>query len=538
MRNDEPRVDQQDVGAPYDEVPYGGLAIPRTHPDQLALRARLKGIDAPSTETCRVLELGCAEAVNLAAMAFHLPRSQFLGIDASDHEIEIGLESRARLGLDNLELRRAEFLELGDELGSFDYIICHGVLSWVDEPTQQKIFDICRDHLTPLGVAYLSYNCAAGWALKSQVRRAMLRRVRDTDSTPEKIRRVREIMSLLTESPLRETSHGAILANQLSAAASHRDEYLLHEYLAAFNRPFHFREIVELAEERDLAFLVEVERSTSVMEAERKVRAELAERFDDPIEIEELADLMLFRTFRSTLFCHREALESAIAPADATRALMVGATLAGNFRAQSERPSLEPAVDEAFETGEGTTFAISQPHIKAALIELGKAWPRGLSLEELEERAFFLLAVRRVIEPGGGISNEELSVFRAQLFELFEFGQLDLRVREPSLCLSVSATPKVSALTGLEATQNSIATTPLHSSIFLNSFARLLMRYLDGTNDMNDLVSRMREHVDAGDISASIDDGTPIDGDKLEEDLPAIITHTLDVLAHSALLVK
>ena len=56
----------------------------------------------------------------------------------------------------------------------FDYIICHGVYSWVLEATRAAILRLCRDGLTNHGVAYISYNTYPGWRLRQVVREAML----------------------------------------------------------------------------------------------------------------------------------------------------------------------------------------------------------------------------------------------------------------------------------------------------------------------------------------------------------------------------
>ena len=61
-------------------------------------------------------------------------------------------------------------LDVDDSLGEFDYILCHGVFSWVTPEVQEAIFAICRTHLAPHGVAYISYNTYPGWHLREMVR--------------------------------------------------------------------------------------------------------------------------------------------------------------------------------------------------------------------------------------------------------------------------------------------------------------------------------------------------------------------------------
>ena len=98
---------------------------------------------------CRVLELGCTDGGNLLPMAATLPRSSFLGIDLSGRQIAAGQKMIERLGLENVELRQMDIADVGEDFGTFDYIICHGVYSWVPPPVQDKILEICARRLAP-----------------------------------------------------------------------------------------------------------------------------------------------------------------------------------------------------------------------------------------------------------------------------------------------------------------------------------------------------------------------------------------------------
>src|SRR5262245_21587623 len=90
----------------YDEMPYPSLPMAHTHPDRLATLATLFGMSPPPPERCRVLELGCADAGNLLALAEALPGSDFTGIDLSARHIEAGRATQAALGLKNVTLRQ------------------------------------------------------------------------------------------------------------------------------------------------------------------------------------------------------------------------------------------------------------------------------------------------------------------------------------------------------------------------------------------------------------------------------------------------
>src|SRR5438128_8466150 len=154
----------------YDAVPYPDKPRPATHPDHLAALARLVGLSPAPARRCRVLELGCAAGANLWPMAQYLPESEFVGVDFSPVQIENGLRVVADAGLTNLTLRAASILDVDGSWGTFDYVLCHGVFSWVPREVQAAILSICARQLAPQGVAYVSYNTFPGWHTRLMLR--------------------------------------------------------------------------------------------------------------------------------------------------------------------------------------------------------------------------------------------------------------------------------------------------------------------------------------------------------------------------------
>src|SRR5262249_2658884 len=130
----------------YDELPYPSLPFPYTHPDHLGVVATLLGLSPARADRCRVLELGCASGGNLIPLAYAYPASNFIGIDSSTEQIRQGQELLGALGIGNVALCPMSILDVDSELGIFDFVICHGVYSWVPEAVQDKILDIYARH--------------------------------------------------------------------------------------------------------------------------------------------------------------------------------------------------------------------------------------------------------------------------------------------------------------------------------------------------------------------------------------------------------
>src|SRR2546423_13158737 len=109
----------------YDAVPYSVGAFPQTRPDRLATIATLFGMTPVPPSHCRVLELGCAAGGNVIPMALADPGSRFVGIDLSARQIADAKATANELNLVNLDLRAMSILDVGDDFGTFDYILCH-----------------------------------------------------------------------------------------------------------------------------------------------------------------------------------------------------------------------------------------------------------------------------------------------------------------------------------------------------------------------------------------------------------------------------
>src|ERR1700720_3291277 len=88
----------------YDKVLYPAATFPRTHPNRLATVAFLRGMQPAPVDRCRVLELGCGIGTNLIGMAFHLPASEFIGLDLARRPIASGQSFVKDLGLGNIAL--------------------------------------------------------------------------------------------------------------------------------------------------------------------------------------------------------------------------------------------------------------------------------------------------------------------------------------------------------------------------------------------------------------------------------------------------
>ena len=207
-------VDQaiDEIRGAYDATPYSADSIPQSAPGRLAAIAQLFGLQAPAVAAARVLEIGCGAAGNLVPFAAIHPDAQVVGIDLSEVAIEQGRRLLHAAGIENVELVVGDIAAVDvAALGQFDYIIAHGVYSWVPENVQDAMLSLTSRSLTPDGVAYISYNVYPGWKSKEIVRDAMLFATRDNRSPDQQVIDARGMVDFLEEvappaSPM-QTSH-------------------------------------------------------------------------------------------------------------------------------------------------------------------------------------------------------------------------------------------------------------------------------------------------------------------------------------------
>src|SRR6185503_4920215 len=104
----------------------------------------------------RVIEIGCAAGGNLIPYAAAHPQARVVGIDLSQVQIDQGRARTRALGLDNVDLIAGDIARMDlAGLGQFDFVIAHGVYSWVPAEVQKALLSAFRRLLAPEGVAYM-----------------------------------------------------------------------------------------------------------------------------------------------------------------------------------------------------------------------------------------------------------------------------------------------------------------------------------------------------------------------------------------------
>jgi SAM-dependent methyltransferase len=344
--------------ASYDEVPYEGKPWYPTHPECQATVATLFGLAPPPVDACRVLELGCGKGENLLAMAVVLPRSRFVGIDLAPRHVEEGQAVVRSLGLTNVELQARSILDVGEELGRFDYVVCHGVYSWVPAAVRDAILALCARSLSPAGIACISYNTYPGWHLRALVREMLCFHVGPLTTAGERIRHARTFLEALVRSvPDPNNLYAHLLRQEAGLLRGESDAYLFHEHLEDVNEPVYFHQFVERAAAHGLRYVADAWPGAPPGPLPPEVvdgpRHELPER----IRREQYHDFLSNRMFRATLLCHDD-----LVPREAPDPVaVVGLQVASNARPVAWAPNQSAGAVEQFRGPEGAALSSAVP---------------------------------------------------------------------------------------------------------------------------------------------------------------------------------
>ncbi|MEO6002382.1 MAG: class I SAM-dependent methyltransferase [Opitutus sp.] len=291
----------------YDRVAYPTMAHPQTFAEALAVKGFMRGLDVAPPGRCRVLELGCGDGFNLAAMAVSHPGATYTGIDYSAEAIARGRILTRELGLGQVRLEAADIRKLDrlePALGEFDYIIAHGVYSWVPAEVRDALLTAIGQRLEPQGVAFVSYLALPG-AYQREAVRSMIRFHTQAIKDPsEQIRQSRALLGIIARGSQEPTHYTQWIADELELIEKHSDEGFFHDELSAESAPVLFTEFLGHAAQYKLQFLCEAEYLLPVSQAlTDKARDDLRPLEGNRVLLEQYLDFIEGRRFRQTLLC-------------------------------------------------------------------------------------------------------------------------------------------------------------------------------------------------------------------------------------------
>ncbi|MGE3690810.1 MAG: methyltransferase regulatory domain-containing protein [Novosphingobium sp.] len=504
------------VSAQYDELPYSSRPFAKSHPARLAATAQLFGLKAPPVEKARVLELGCASGGNLIPHAAFFPDAQFVGVDLGKRQVEDGRGRIERLGLRNIELHCMSLTDIDERFGQFDYIISHGVYSWVPAPVRDALLKVTRERLSTEGIAYVSYNVLPGWRLNQPLRDAFRLLIPDSHSPLDRVRMVRSLLEFFRDNAVDNSPFGAMLRNAPERLAGLPDDYVFHEYMEEANEPVAFSQFAEHAKANGLTFLAESELQTMFADNYRPGLADAirSRTTGDLVTSEQLIDFLTGRAFRQTLLVaseHAGEIGSVLSPER-----MEGLHFLASAGMKLEVGNGATRLTDA----RGRTMQSKEPAVGRAMQVMLARHPESTTLDQCADN----------------MAPPQRHAVADALMRMVMAGILDIS-SVPLPAGRAGARPRATALARDDAaTERDVTTNRRHEMVQIDPAACALLPHLDGKTDRKALAELLAEAAVAGTLRFQRNGRVESDPERLRAVARELLPKVLDSIARSGLL--
>lgn len=282
----------------YEKHAYPAMSHPSSDPAVAGVAARMAGLRVPHPRQAMILEVGCCSGHNLIPLALRWPESKMVGIDLSERSIREAVEAAAAAGAGNVEFYSGDLRDFDSLERQFDFIIAHGFFSWVPDEVKAALLIFCRKHLSPSGIATISFNLECGWKPRLPV--------------IEKVRAIRQatggdvISSLEILGSLADLGAGelSIIHDMLAKGAT----ILEFDDFGPINDPWSLAQFTAGAGRAGLRWLGESNPAENVISMlGDKVILALKAEAEDSLAFQSAMDEAAGRTFRSGILCRDDA---------------------------------------------------------------------------------------------------------------------------------------------------------------------------------------------------------------------------------------
>jgi SAM-dependent methyltransferase len=434
----------------YDLVPYTDHAYAESHPDRLAVVAHLNRFEPPDVGRARVLELGSGRGGNLLPMAAGMPNATFVGVDRSRAQVAEAKAIARATGLGNVSLRVDDFEALDDDGEPFDYVIAHGLCSWIAPEARRALFRTIARSLSPRGIAYVSFNVLPGWYDRLAARDWL-----NTFATPDHARASLDELRSLVSPEL--AAYRSSLDGVAARIAETDVAYVTHEYFAAEHHPQLVSEFLDEAEREGLRYLGDAIAQQTALDLASPALVSRVEAAG-PREAQQLLDFARATAFRRTLLVRADTCDAA------------------GWRWS---PHLDP--DPLSKMSVTSRF---QPTAVDGEVAFG-----DLTVQVGEHGRRALREIARVAPHAATID----ASWREELFDLWLATQaLDLHVHAPTITDGATERPRACPVARWHAAHGGAITNRWHHEVILeDDIARWVLARLDGTRTQGDLVREL-----------------------------------------------
>lgn len=480
------------ISSAYDELPYTSKPFSQTHPASLKAVCSLFDFKTPKVETANILEIGCSFGGNLIPIAQHFPKANIVGLDLSEKQILVGKDAVKAMGLKNIELKHQDITTYKVPEKKFDYIICHGVYSWVPAEVKEAILQVIADGLSDNGVAIVSYNTYPGWKISEVYRDSMIYRSQPVDNVREKIKYGFGMLDFLKANLPKESPWGVAIDQHYDHIRQADISYLAHEYFEVINDPCYFHQFMSSAQSKGLNFVAEADFQNHFFAPvpldDEAYQALKREAGGDVIKLEQLSDFLSNRKFRQTILTRKPFQQSVeLGGKSLKHDVLSKLYIQGTFYkekndGQEQWKSSQTSNGTAFKTVPETNFIFDRLNrMNGKTINVDVLWNMAKSSkQEFDKAAFFNtiaeIILRRVVKVRStsvswGLKDESKYQISKENQKLLKW----IQENPDTICLS----------------------TAYHEPIDLGVIANELFPILDGEHSIEDFHKRLVEAANA-----------------------------------------
>jgi SAM-dependent methyltransferase len=224
------------------DVAYTSNFYREITPTWLGFTSLLLGHRHPDlTRAFRYADLGCGNGFTALAVAAASPQAEVWGFDFNPAHVEFASALASRAGLANAKFVETSFAELAalpeNALPDFDFIVAHGVLSWISPANRRQLMSVIARRLKPGGLVYLSYNVTTGWTAMVPIQ-PLMRMLASASPVRTDVAAagVLDFIDRLKQAGALFLQNNPLLDSRLQDIRKQDARYIAHEYL---NRDWH-----------------------------------------------------------------------------------------------------------------------------------------------------------------------------------------------------------------------------------------------------------------------------------------------------------
>lgn len=438
---------------PYEQYNFISKPSPERHIEKMAVISRLWGVKSKDTTSCNVLELGCGTADNLIFMATTYPNSSFVGVDCCEDEIQKGNNVINELGLKNILLYPKTFSSFKSKIKKYDYIIAHGVFSWVDEKSRISLLKTISKYLSEDGVCYISFNSYPGCIFRDLLIQ-QIKKIDDKNKDAKaRIKNIKDKLFEITQT-LQDGSSPYSMGLQREAKniSEHSDSFFVHEILNNDYKSFSLEDFVSLLKKHNLFYLSDASFVRAFSQNYKQERLEDGSFLD----FECFIDNLLPKTTRGVLVTKKEIKRK------------IDLNVLDEFFVSSPFcfTGGDKKVNE-FTLPNGKSFEFEKKSEADFFKTLESLWPKSKRLEELN----CILQRKRILD---FFSKEFINLYTTPLNFLGS---------------KKDGTPLASKLAKIELKNKGYATNFRGEFASFDEFQKIVFGAMDGKNNVDDIVN-------------------------------------------------